>query len=367
MFLLAGAAVATARVSVYTSMESVGSSPVSFGNKDEQVEATSYEFASWGKEHGKTYANEEEQAIRFGIWKQNKAFVDNHNAAGKSFTTKMNKFGDLSNWEYRSQLLGNRGNSSRKGLLGTFKATGTSAPDSFDWRSSGVITSVKDQGQCGSCWAFSAVAAMEGAFNNANKDNMPSACTATCNGKACCSFSEQELVDCVNGGSDNCDEGGEMHDGVMEIINNQANAINLESDYPYTSGSGTSRGVCHSKPSSALPTGFKGYTTVDPGNEDALKEASYQMTILSIGIDASQSSFQFYDSGVYNEPSCHNKADELDHGVSIVGYGSESGNDYWMVRNSWGSSWGDGGYIKMSRNKDNQCGVASDSIFVTMA
>jgi len=395
-------------------------------------------FAGWMHKHGRTYSSSEESAYRFGVFKENHAFVTSHNARAKagqhSFTTALNAFADMTNAEYREQVLGlgKRGDRTRaEGALETFQRNAATTPDSFDWRPLGVVTPVKDQAQCGSCWAFSAVAAMEGAYNNKMKGSVPAVCSQyTCgpNNTACCSFSEQEIVDCTLNGADTCKLGGEMHDGIMEIVKQQKGKISTEAQYPYTSGGGTSKGVCHAKPADAVMTGIKGYANVTYGDEDALKQAAHQHAIISIAIDASQMSFQFYSEGVYDEPKCHSKPDQLDHGVAIVGYGTASGpspsppgpqppgpadcvnnNDetscgnetgchwcpvggggyfcfsfpcgsqtmveepatkakdaatpYWIVRNSWGKGWGMDGYIKMSRNKNNQCGVASDAVY----
>eukprot|EP00932_Pfiesteria_piscicida_P016181 SRR837773.3119.p2 GENE.SRR837773.3119~~SRR837773.3119.p2 ORF type:complete len:299 (-),score=123.34 SRR837773.3119:196-969(-) len=238
---------------------------------------------------------------------------------------KLNALADLTHAEYKA-LLGFRSSPRSSGSAPVFTGAGAGdAPTSWDWRQKGVVTAVKDQAQCGSCWAFSAVAAMEGAFNWKSNGTVPAACTSKCGPSKtpCCSFSEQELVDCVNGGKDNCNVGGEMHDGIMEIAKQMKGAIDTEKMYPYTSGGGTSTGVCKAK-SGGVQTGITGYTQVTSGDEGALLTAAWKQPVISIGIDASQQSFQFYSDGVYDEPNCKNKADQLDHGVAIVGYGVSS-------------------------------------------
>jgi len=204
----------------------------------------------------------------------------------------------------------------------------------------------------GSCWAFSAVATMEGAWNNAHK-NAPK------------SFSEQQLVDCVNGGKNTCAVGGEMYQGVEYAIKNKG--IESEESYPYK---GTSRGKCTAN-SSKIVAEFSGYRNVTSGDENALKIAVYQQPIVSVGIDASSFWFQLYFRGVYDHPGC--SSTELDHGVAVVGFGSASTGiihkeqkDYWIVRNSWGAMWGEKGYIRMVRNKNNQCGIATQACFAEL-
>jgi cathepsin L len=171
---------------------------------------------------------------------------------------------------------------------------------------------------------------MEGAYNNANNGSIDAACTTTCGSSKtpCCVFSEQEIVDCALGGADDCDKGGEMHDGMLEIANNHGGAINTEKQYPYTSGGGVTLGKCKAQDAIAVKAGFTGYMNVTGngmsqapyGNETALQIAISKTPIISVGIDASKSTFQLYSSGVYNEPMCQRKQDELDHGVSLIGY-----------------------------------------------
>lgn len=214
-------------------------------------------------------------------------------------------------------------------------------PSKIDWRQHGAVTPVKDQKQCGSCWAFSATGALEGQhFRKTNR---------------LVSLSEQNLVDCSHEQGNNGCEGGLMDNAFLYIKLNRG--IDTESGYPYEAVDNE----CRYEPSD-LGADDKGFVDIAEGNEKQLKEAVATVGPVSVAIDASASSFQLYASGVYYEPNC--STENLDHGVLAVGYGSDRrGGDYWLVKNSWGDSWGDEGYIKMSRNKKNNCGIATSASY----
>lgn len=189
---------------------------------------------------------------------------------------------------------------------------GAEAPNSCDWRSKGVLTPIKNQGQCGSCWAFSAVGSMEGAH-------------ALATGKLV-SLSEQELVDCVLDGADTCQTGGFQQQGYAYVI--KAGGEESEADYPYTATSGNKCAFTKSK----VAATFSSWKNVTHGNETALQMAIIARPTVAVAIDASSFWFQLYSGGVYNDASCHNKVDQLDHGVLVVGYGVDGGKDYWLVK-----------------------------------
>jgi cathepsin L len=319
-----------------------------------QLKESEYDFLfeKFLTQHSKQYSATE-RLHRYAVFKKNLDFVRKHNEEAErgqwTFTVGMNKFGDLTNEEYR-QMLGLRRHNGMEapsvvGREWVSTMNAESVPDTMDWRKKGAVTPVKDQGGCGSCWAFSATAALEGAwFQKSGK---------------LLSLSEQLCVDCVNGGAENCDVGGEMHDCYLQIIAESGDET--EADYPYRGESGEG---CKFEPSKAVADGFSYYVNVTSGNETALQEASSEH-VISVGIDASSIFFQLYFGGVYDPPFCKKEWAQLDHGVTVVGYDhdSSSGMDYWIVKNSWGSWWGLQGYIWMRRNGGNVCGIATDATF----
>jgi len=206
-----------------------------------------------------------------------------------------------------------------------------------DWRTKGAVTGVKDQAQCGSCWSFSSTGSIEGAYFLKT-------------GKLV-SLSEQDLMDCsVSLGNQGCN-GGDMDSAFQYVINNKG--IDTEASYPYKA---TGPNKCQFKPADIGAT-ITGFHDVKSGSESDLLDAVNKQPV-SVAIDAAHQSFQMYHSGVYYEPTC--SSTRLDHGVLVVGYGTDdSGVAYWIVKNSWGSSWGNAGYLNMSRNKNNNCGIAS--------
>jgi len=218
----------------------------------------------------------------------------------------------------------------------------TAAPASVDWVSAGAVTPVKNQGQCGSCWTFSTTGSMEGAYFLA--------------GHPLTSFSEQELVSCDS--TDQGCNGGWMDSAFTWIQGN--GGITTEASYPYTSGSGNTgscKGTGNSVPGT-IPTGF---VDVQAGSVSALMSAVAQQPV-SIAIQANQASFQSYSGGVLTG-KC---GQQLDHGVLAVGYGTLNGVDYWKVKNSWGTTWGEDGYILIERSSANKCGVLSAASYPTL-
>jgi cathepsin L len=212
----------------------------------------------------------------------------------------------------------------------------TKLAGALDWRQKGAVTPVKNQGQCGSCWAFSAVAALEGAHAVSTGSLVP--------------LSEQQLNDCSWAqGNEGCN-GGLMDQSFQYVISNKG--ITTGAAYPYTARDGK----C--KTDVPVAATISSYVNVEANSEDSLMKA-INLGPVSVAIQASSMAFQFYSGGVLSDKSC---GTNLDHGVTLVGYGTENNVDYWIVKNSWGGSWGESGYIRMVRGQ-NQCGIAADACY----
>ncbi|KAF6176171.1 hypothetical protein GIB67_023462 [Kingdonia uniflora] len=309
-------------------------------------------YESWLSRHAKSYNAIGEKEKRFEIFKDNLKFIDAHNAEGHEYKLGLTKFADLTNEEYRNTYLGTRTDAKRrverpkkKSGYGSRYATrvGDDLPESVDWRTKGAVAPVKDQGSCGSCWAFSTIAAVEGVNKIVTDDLI--------------SLSEQELVDCDTSYNEGCN-GGLMDYAFEFIINN--GGIDTEDDYPYKARDGR----CDVTRKNARVVTIDGYEDVPVNDEKALQKAVANQPI-AVAIEAGGRAFQLYSSGIFTG-KC---GTALDHGVAAVGYGTEGGKDYWIVRNSWGAAWGEGGYLKMERNlagtNTGKCGIAMEASYPT--
>ncbi|KAF8023141.1 hypothetical protein BT93_F0595 [Corymbia citriodora subsp. variegata] len=303
-------------------------------------------YESWLVRHGKAYNALGEKERRFEIFKDNLRFIDEHNSENRTYTVGLNRFADLTNEEYRSMYLGARPDARRR--LAKSRSSrryeprlGEQLPESVDWRKEGAVVGVKDQGSCGSCWAFSTIAAVEGINKIVTGDLI--------------SLSEQELVDCDTTYNEGCN-GGLMDYAFEFIINN--GGIDSEEDYPYKAVDGQ----CDQYRKNARVVSIDDYEDVPANNEKALQKAVANQPV-SVAIEAGGRAFQLYQSGVFTG-LC---GTALDHGVTAVGYGTENGKNYWIVKNSWGNSWGEQGYIRMERSLTNtvtgKCGIAMEASY----
>lgn len=295
-------------------------------------------FINWMRQTNQIFTGNE-YTKRLSIWASNSNYVNNFNLC-HNFKLSLNQFAAFTSIEYRSLL----------GVIPQLNSISSSfetkiqfdPPESIDWRQYGCVTSIKDQGMCGACWAFSAIQSAEGIWALA--------------GNKLISLSEQNLLDCVTD-CFGCN-GGNMIPSFQYVINRQDGHFMRETDYPYVGQMNT----CSYNSALAVVS----ITSVNsvPRDEKSLMAAVSSKGPIAAAVDASHYSFQLYSSGIYDEPSC--SSTYIDHGVGVVGYGSEGQSDYWIVKNSWGSSWGENGYIRMSRNKNNQCGIATLACYPTV-
>ncbi|XP_052814979.1 procathepsin L-like [Mya arenaria] len=309
------------------------------------------EWAAYKTSYNKLYEPRVE-LLRRQIWESNIAYIQSHNLEADrgvhTYTLGMNEYGDMTNQEFVAIMNGlNMTGPNPKSPCSKYMPPShvklTDLPDTVDWRKEGYVTEIKNQGQCGSCWSFSTTGSLEG-------QNFKKTGTLT-------SLSEKNLMDCSQKEGNHGCQGGLMDFAFAYVISNDG--IDTEESYPYE----PKNGKCKYNPANVGAT-EKSCMDIKEGSEDDLMAASATVGPISVGIDASHPSFQLYKSGVYSERRC--SSTRLDHGVLVVGYGSEDSKDYWLVKNSWGKSWGQEGYIMMSRNMKNQCGVATSASFPTM-
>lgn len=307
-------------------------------------QAVDLEWESWKQTHGKVYEDDETENQRYSIWKQNVAAIEEHNQQADKFgyTQGTNEYSDLSTEEFVSIMNGYKMrplNSTTGGKL--FKRLpGYKASENVDWRDKGVVTNVKNQGQCGSCWSFSTTGSLEGQHALKTGDLV--------------SLSEQNLIDCSTlYGNHGC-KGGLMDNAFRYIIHNEGD--DTEISYPYQAHNE----LCRFRRADVGAT-MSAYRDIERGSVEDLTEAIDRIGPISVAMDASRPSFHSYRRGVYRDFTCSSK--KLDHGVLAVGYGTYEGTPYFLVKNSWGPSWGMEGYFMIERNMENVCGLATQASY----
>ena len=284
-------------------------------------------FKLFTRKYHKKYSSLQEYLARFRIFKKNFVAVSRMNRASYGVT----KFFDMTKNEFRRKYLNLDISVLNTIKFGRPEVQRVDAPEAYDWREQGAVNAVKDQGSCGSCWAFSAVGNLEGLYYLKNKESM--------------TFSEQQLVDC-----DNLDSG--CNGGLMEYTFQwiQSNGgLMSDKDYPYKGY----RQSCK-QDESKYKIQVKGYNLLTTQNEDEILEFLYTTGPLSIALNAD--TLQYYYGGIDDPDEYECDPDGLNHGVTLIGWGVEDGVKYWIGKNSWGKSWGESGYFRMSRGKGT-CGI----------
>jgi len=301
-------------------------------------------FGKFMTQYNKKYTHDN-FFYRYTIFKANMDKIALANKQKHTYKLGMNEMGDMTHAEFKATKLGyNRVDRAHLRSKNAAHLNTKNLPASVNWVTAGAVTGVKNQGQCGSCWSFSATGSMEGAVFIASK-TLPG-------------LSEQQLVDCSTPqGNQGCN-GGLMDAAFQYVISN--GGITSEDQYPYTA---TGPNTCNTSVKSVAT--ITGFTDVQQGSESALAEAVAQQPV-SVAIEADQNCFQFYSGGVLSDPSC---GVQLDHGVLAVGYGTYQTQKYWYVKNSWGTSWGLDGYVMIAKDTSGvgECGIASEPSYPTGA
>lgn len=301
---------------------------------------TKTEWQLFKQQYTKHYDTTEDEYRRI-IWEDNKRYTEKHNAEAAAglhtYTMGLNSYSDMKHEEFVKIMMGLKISANPipgKPFVPTVEVG--RLPDTMNWTALGYVTEVGNQGQCGSCWAFSVIGALEGQWFRAQKKLVR--------------LSVQDLMDCSTSvGNEGC-EGGFIDKSYKFIRDNHG--IDTWKSYPYDAKNEKCRFN-----NDTIGATCRGYTDIKKGNEDDLYVAVGSIGPVAVAIDAYQESFSMYKSGVYDEPKC--TTTRLSHTLLVTGYGKYKGKEYWLAKNSWGTSWGMNGYIMMSRNKNNQCGIVS--------
>lgn len=296
------------------------------------------------QEHGKQYKNDDTEIHRFLVWKSNLELIVEHNKNSDKhgYTLGMNHFGDLTTAEFAAIYNGYRMPPKSNSTHKIFKPRlNFGLEDNVDWRQKGAVTEVKNQGTCGSCWAFSTTGTLEGQqFLKSGQLVL---------------LSEQNLIDCSSSyGNYGCN-GGLVHSAFDYIINN--GGIDTEFSYPYQ---GNKYSSCNFYSMNVGAT-MSNYVKIKRGDVNALTQAISSIGPIAVAMDASLSTFKFYKHGVYSDVQC--SSSKLNHAVLAVGYGTYGTTPYFLVKNSWGPSWGMEGYVMIARNSSNMCGLATNALY----
>lgn len=303
-------------------------------------------FEDFVRDFDKSYSNDVERTQRFEHFAATYELIMSENEKGHKHKLGINSFSDMTPDEFATTHFGYKKPEKLWGStrnLGTHIYKGAPLVDSVDWVAKGAVTPVKNQGQCGSCWSFSTTGALEGAWQIATQNLV--------------SMSEEMLVDCS---TENHGCGGGSMDLAFEYV--EKSGICTETSYPYTGRASACKASSCTKALS--PGAVTGYHDVQQNSREALMSALQQQPV-SIAVEADKATFQSYASGVMTKLCGTN----LDHGILAVGYGTESGTDYWMVKNSWGDVWGLKGYGKLERGKggSGECGILMGATYPSVS
>jgi len=341
---------------------------------------TDYQWHAWKKEHSIDFKTNHEEIRRYNIFKSSRDFVNKHNDRAsnglETYTVGLNKFAALSIEEFEEKYLNQKMyNQQKVGLTlewqcdnNIYQNSGNTNPSELSYMTGRDgfnndlrVTSVKDQGSCGSCWSFATTAVLEATMCENN--------IYSCDSWS--GLAPQQFLDCLshtkgqetdlNPYDDNGCSGGFITNGVRSA-EMYGGVMNWD-DYPYVSGTTKTEGTCVYNADIANMNVSSGCSVLPSGDENTMVDAIANVGPLGIGINASGRGFSLYTGGVYSNPTCSSR---LNHAVTATGYGNLGGMDYFEIKNSWGATWGDNGFVNIERNNGNMCGVGMDSMFNVM-